>query len=34
MLETLVSTPSIDKIEITILKPDPSNANPKLAIVA
>ena len=34
MLETLVPTPSINKIEITILKPDLSNANPELVIVA
>ena len=34
ILETLVPTPSIDKIKITILEPDLLNANPKLAIVA
>ena len=33
-LETLVPTPSINKIEITILKHNPLNTNPKLAIVA
>ena len=34
VLETLVPTPSVDKIKITILKPDPSNTNPELVIVA
>jgi hypothetical protein len=34
MLETLVPTPSTDEIEITILEPDPSNINPKLAVIA
>ena len=34
ILETLVPTPSINKIEITILEPDPLNANSKPAIVA
>ena len=34
VLETLVPTPSANKIEITILEPDPSNINPELAIVA
>jgi hypothetical protein len=33
MLETLVLIPSVNKIEITILKPDLLNANPKLVIV-
>jgi hypothetical protein len=33
MLETLVLTPSINKIEITISKPSLLNINPKLAIV-
>ena len=32
-LETPVLTPSIDKIEITIFKPNPLNTNPKLAII-
>ena len=32
-LETPVPTPSIDKIEITILEPDPLNINPKPAMV-
>ena len=34
ILETPVPTPSIDEIEITILKYDPLNTNPKPAIVA
>ena len=34
MLKTLVPTPSIDKIKITIFKPKPLNINPKLIIVA
>ena len=33
MLKTLVLTPSIDKIKITISKPSPLNINPKLATV-
>ena len=33
MLKTLVPTPSIDKIKITISKPDLLNINPKLARV-
>ena len=33
MLETLIPTPSIDKIEITIFKPSPSNTNPKPVMV-
>ena len=33
ILKTLVPTPSVDKIKITILEPDPLNAKPKLAIV-
>jgi hypothetical protein len=33
MLETLVLTPSINKIKITISEPGPLNINPKLAIV-
>ena len=33
-LKTPVPIPSIDEIEITISKPDPLNANPKLAIIA
>ena len=34
MLETPVPTPFVDKIEITISKPDPLNVNPKPAVVA
>ena len=34
VLKTLVPIPPVDKIEITILKPNPLNTNPKLAIVA
>jgi hypothetical protein len=34
LLETMVPIPSIDEIEITILKPDLSNVNPKLAVIA
>ena len=34
VLKTLVPIPSTDEIKITILEPDLSNANPKLAIVA
>ena len=33
VLKTLVLTPSIDKIKITISKPNLLNINPKLAIV-
>jgi hypothetical protein len=33
MLKTLVPTPSIDKIEITISKPSLLNTNPKLVMV-
>ena len=33
-METLVPIPFADEIKITILKPDPLNANPKLAIIA
>jgi hypothetical protein len=33
MLETLVLTPSINEIKITIFKPSPLNTNPELAIV-
>ena len=33
ILETPVPTPSIDKIEITIFKPNPLNTNPELAMV-
>jgi hypothetical protein len=33
MLETLVLTPSTNKIEITVFKLSPLNTNPKLAIV-
>ena len=33
-LKTPVPTPFVDKIEITILEPDPLNTNLKLAIVA
>jgi len=32
-LKTLIATP-INKIKITIYKPDPPNINPKLVIVA
>ena len=34
VLKTPVPIPSVDKIKITILEPNPSNANPKPAIVA
>ena len=34
ILKTLVSTPFINKIKITILEPDLLNTNPKLVIVA
>jgi hypothetical protein len=34
ILETLVPTPSADEIKITIMEPDPLNANPKPAIIA
>jgi hypothetical protein len=34
VLKTLVPTPSIDEIEITILEPDLLNMNTKAAIVA
>ena len=33
ILETLVLIPSVDKIKITILKPNLLNAKPKLAII-
>ena len=33
MLETLVLTPSINKIKITVFKPSLLNINPKLVIV-
>ena len=34
VLKTPVPTPSVNKIEITILELDPLNINPKLVIVA
>ena len=33
MLETLIPTPSIDEIEITIFKPGLLNTNPKPVII-
>jgi len=33
ILETLILTPPINKIKITVSKPGPLNANPKLIIV-